>query len=403
MENSSLQQPKQEVQGETGKPSEADQLEVGEIAHQGPRRKLGSSRRVKARKPELTSTNDDIAHESKELVPSEDLSHPPDEKTPLSQERNQEKSRSELETSSHPDALAEEAAVARKRKMGSHRKPHTDQTTRQQGHSDERLLHPLEKATAESTKQRQPSQVDERDSALSTATAFNIKGESRSVGQSIPHQLSHPSTNVRLAQQRNVNLAAGYDPNAIKYEVVMIGDSSVGKTSFMQRAQSGRFSSDVPASIGMDSYKWTVVVDGKPVVLHLWDTAGQERFHSMTKQLFHRGQAFLLMYDISCRQTFTAVSYWANCIKDGAGENVVTLLLGNKCDSKERKVTRDEGEILSQENGFNFIECSAASGENVVEALETVARLLDQKVQKAARREEPLLLRKPEPRNKGCC
>lgn len=129
----------------------------------------------------------------------------------------------------------------------------------------------------------------------------------------------------------------------------MIGDSSVGKTSFIQRAQSGKFSpSDVPASIGMDSYKWTVVVNGRSIVLHLWDTAGQERFRSMTKQIFHRAQAFLLMYDVTCVETFAAASYWANCIKEGAAENVVVLLLGNKSDRKERKVSREDGEIFAE-------------------------------------------------------
>lgn len=34
------------------------------------------------------------------------------------------------------------------------------------------------------------------------------------------------------------------------YNVIMIGDSSVGKTSFMKRAQSGKFSLDLPASVG---------------------------------------------------------------------------------------------------------------------------------------------------------
>lgn len=35
-----------------------------------------------------------------------------------------------------------------------------------------------------------------------------------------------------------------------RYNVIMIGDSSVGKTSFMKRAQSGKFSLDLPSSIG---------------------------------------------------------------------------------------------------------------------------------------------------------
>lgn len=49
------------------------------------------------------------------------------------------------------------------------------------------------------------------------------------------------------------------------------------------------------------------------------------------------------------------------------------------------------------------MECSAATGENVIEALETVARLLSEKVD-TSRSEDPLLLRRPEPKNKlGCC
>ncbi|XP_020789702.1 titin homolog isoform X2 [Boleophthalmus pectinirostris] len=383
----------------------------------GKRRKMGSTRKNLSTKKEssleeivtpinvekeavMNVSNENI--ESKE--PSALLIHeasvhqqPPEEETPLSQQNKQLRPESELEVSPHPDVMTEDAAIARRRKMGSHRKPHTDQSIRQVKGTEE-SLHPLEGPRTESPK---TGQTEERDNkAFSTASAFNIKGDTRPVGQKIPQQLPQPSMNVRRAQQSNIRLAAGYDLSVSKYEVIMIGDSSVGKTSFMQRAQSGKFSSDIPASIGMDSYKWTVVVDGKTVVLHLWDTAGQERFHSMTKQIFHRAQAFLLMYDITCAQTFTAVTYWANCIKEGAGENVVILLLGNKSDSKERKVRTVEGELLAQENDFAFLECSAATGENVIEALETVARLLSQK---AARREEPLVLRKPEPRNKGCC
>uniref|UniRef100_A0A8C6V511 Uncharacterized protein n=1 Tax=Neogobius melanostomus TaxID=47308 RepID=A0A8C6V511_9GOBI len=161
---------------------------------------------------------------------------------------------------------------------------------------------------------------------LSSATAFNAALDSRPLCEKISQQPSKP--NMRRVQESNIRISAGLDRSACRYEVVMIGDSSVGKTSFIQRAQSGTFSSDVPASIGMDSYKWTVVVNGKDIVLHLWDTAGQERFRSMTKQIFHRAQAFLLMYDVTCAQTFTAVSYWASCIKEGAAENAVVLLLG---------------------------------------------------------------------------
>lgn len=92
------------------------------------------------------------------------------------------------------------------------------------------------------------------------------------------------------------------------YNVILIGDSSVGKTSFMKRVQTGKFSLDLPASVGetsvfipvkkkiticlvneedlmknqmnlvgTDSCISSVLVDNKRVVLQLWDTAGQER------------------------------------------------------------------------------------------------------------------------------
>lgn len=43
--------------------------------------------------------------------------------------------------------------------------------------------------------------------------------------------------------------------NSNSYNVVMVGNSSVGKTSFMRRVQNGRFFSDLPSSIGKKERK----------------------------------------------------------------------------------------------------------------------------------------------------
>lgn len=193
----------------------------------------------------------------------------------------------------------------------------------------------------------------------------------------------------------------GTDLKSKRYDVVMIGDSSVGKTSFMKRAQSGKFSLDLPASIGLDSLIWPVVVDGKPLVLQLWDTAGQERFHSITKQVFHKAKAFLLMYDITSTKSFSAVSYWANCIQESAAENVIVLLLGNKNDCSQRQVKTHQGEILAKEYDFEFMECSAATGENVIQSLEIVARKLSQRID--TREEATVLHKEPEQKKSSRC
>uniref|UniRef100_A0A8C7HYN4 Uncharacterized LOC109893491 n=2 Tax=Oncorhynchus kisutch TaxID=8019 RepID=A0A8C7HYN4_ONCKI len=190
------------------------------------------------------------------------------------------------------------------------------------------------------------------------------------------------------------------------YNVVMVGNSSVGKTSFMKRFQSGEFCMDHYATIGIDTCIQPVTVDGSPVTLQLWDTAGQERYHSITRQVFHRAQGLVLMYDITSSQSFCDIRYWVNCVQEGAPDDVIVILLGNKadCADLEREVHTREGENLATGYGMLFMECSAATGDNVTLSMETLARTLKQLGEETRQEEGSLVLQKEPPKKKsGCC
>ncbi|XP_051804759.1 uncharacterized protein rab44 [Acanthochromis polyacanthus] len=301
-------------------------------------------------------------------------------------------------TSTKNDTTSMSASGRRRRKMGSHRKSHGhqgygDQTEEQEGILDEQnetnvrstpeegVIKPYEEHKEEPLDLQKTSEGDDRERKPSSSIIISKPAEhSRPVSEKTPFQPSHAENRLGQEQFSLAGEPRGAGLRSDSYHVVMIGDSSVGKTSFMKRAQTGKFSLDIPSSIGLDSCMWTVMVDGKPVVLELWDTAGQERFRSITRHIFHRAQAFLLMYDITCTESFSAVSYWANCIQESAAEDVTVLLLGNKSDCAKRQVKTEQGEILAKEYNFEFMECSAATGENVVQCLETVARMLNQKI-----------------------
>ncbi|CAI5687351.1 unnamed protein product [Oreochromis niloticus] len=291
-----------------------------------------------------------------------------------------------LSTSSKDDVVSESASGGRRRKLGSNR--------RSRGHQR------IEDQTGESTVIDDQSGTDAKISEVGKSDKNPSSGLSKSEEHSktVSEKTSAQPCNAGIFLVNNPGLA---DPKSKRYNVVMIGDSSVGKTSFMKRAQSGKFSLDIPASIGLDSLMWPVVVDGKPMILQLWDTAGQERFHSITKQVFHKAQAFLLMYDITSTNSFSAVSYWANCIQESAAENVTVLLLGNKSDCSERRVKTHQGEILAKEYDFEFMECSAATGENVIQSLEVVARKLSQRID--SREEATVLHKEPEQKKSSRC
>ncbi|XP_063071557.1 uncharacterized protein LOC134462452 [Engraulis encrasicolus] len=188
---------------------------------------------------------------------------------------------------------------------------------------------------------------------------------------------------------------------AIMFNVVMVGESSVGKTSFVKRLMTGQYSEDHSATIGVDTFIQTLAVDGQLVKLQIWDTAGQERFHSITRQVLNKAQGLILMYDISSCQTFSAVRRWISCVEEGAPREVIIMLLGNKSDSKERQVLPPEGERLAQEYNIHFMECSAATGYNVSVAMENLARLLKQSVKYSGN--ENLSLHKPQQKKSGCC
>ncbi|XP_026023218.1 titin isoform X2 [Astatotilapia calliptera] len=300
-----------------------------------------------------------------------------------------------LSTSLKDDFVSESASGGRRRKLGSNRKS--------RGHQR------IEDKTGEGTIIDDQSGTDARISEVGKCDKKPSSGLSKSEehSETVSEKTSaQPCNSGIFPVKENQTFSLVGNPGVVdskskRYNVVMIGDSSVGKTSFMKRAQSGKFSLDIPSSIGLDSLMWPVVIDGKPMILQLWDTAGQERFHSITKQVFHKAQAFLLMYDITSTNSFSAVSYWANCIQESAAENVTVLLLGNKSDCSERRVKTHQGEILAKEYDFEFMECSAATGENVIQSLEVVARKLSQRID--SREEATVLHKEPEQKKSSRC
>ncbi|XP_054941399.1 EF-hand calcium-binding domain-containing protein 4B isoform X2 [Physeter macrocephalus] len=154
------------------------------------------------------------------------------------------------------------------------------------------------------------------------------------------------------------------------FKLVFVGNSSVGKTSFLSRFCDGRLSPGSAATVGIDYRVKTVRVDDTRVALQLWDTAGQERYRCITRQFFRKADGVVVMYDLTARQSFLAVRPWLSSVEEAVGDRIPVLLLGNKVDNeKEREVPRGLGERLAKEHNLIFYECSAHSGHNTQESV----------------------------------
>ncbi|XP_066446602.1 EF-hand calcium-binding domain-containing protein 4B isoform X2 [Eleutherodactylus coqui] len=166
-----------------------------------------------------------------------------------------------------------------------------------------------------------------------------------------------------------------YHPPDRLFKIVVVGNSSVGKTSFLRRFCEGSFYPGTSATVGIDYSVKTLTVENCQVALQLWDTAGQERYRSITKQFFRKADGVIIMYDITSKDTFTGVRQWLTSVEEGAGENIPILMLGNKTDiEKEREVPCGLGEHLAKDYNLIFYECSASSGHNVKESILHLAK-----------------------------
>ena len=155
-------------------------------------------------------------------------------------------------------------------------------------------------------------------------------------------------------------------------KIIIVGDSSVGKTNFIFRFIDGTFNKIYQPTIGID-YKSIIKVLPKSkqkVKIQFWDTAGQERYKSLNKIYFQRVQGIILMYDITNKESFDNLDSWTRLIFENIS-SIPIVLIGNKLDleEEERIIRTEDGKSFADDNGFLFFETSALNGKNVDNAI----------------------------------
>ena len=187
------------------------------------------------------------------------------------------------------------------------------------------------------------------------------------------------------------------------YKILLLGDSSVGKTCVLTRYTDNTFQEDHMATIGLDFKIKNVNLDtGKTVKVQIWDTAGQDRFKSITKNYYKGAHGIILIYDVTNKKTFDNVKNWVDIIKEEVSEKVSIILVGNKIDSNDnRKVSSQEGQGIANEYGLPFYETSAKTGYNVDRAFNDLIKKVVEIFGKYEEKGQRLGNNKK--KKKGCC
>jgi small GTP-binding protein len=160
-----------------------------------------------------------------------------------------------------------------------------------------------------------------------------------------------------------------------KLRALLIGDSTVGKTSLLLRWTEDSFS-DNPSTNGDQFKVRTLEVDGQTVEVTLRDTEGEERFSGNITCSQYRGMnGVLITYDVANKTSFENIGHWLGEINRYASNNMVIMIVGNKTDKNdERIISREDGEAEARKLGYPYFETSAKSNEGVEEVFTALIR-----------------------------
>ena len=153
------------------------------------------------------------------------------------------------------------------------------------------------------------------------------------------------------------------------FKIILIGDSSVGKTNIFTKYLNDEFDPDSKATVGVEFGTKNLKINNKLIKVQIWDTAGQERYRSITSAYYKGAKGSLLVYDITNKLTFDNLDKWISELKNNGDSDISMILVGNKTDlESNRVVSLEEGKNKAKFNKMAFIETSALNGNNIEKA-----------------------------------
>lgn len=141
------------------------------------------------------------------------------------------------------------------------------------------------------------------------------------------------------------------------YKIIVIGDSGVGKTSFLIRYIHGEMDDKIQATIAVDYFAKKVEHNDEVFRLSIWDTAGQERFRSLIENIYKGVSGVILCFSRDDIRSIRGVMKWLDDLKERNISNI--CVVGTKSDLAP--LNQEEIDFLS----IKYIDVSAKDNKNI--------------------------------------
>ena len=174
----------------------------------------------------------------------------------------------------------------------------------------------------------------------------------------------------------------GKEKDITELKILLCGNSGVGKTSIFKRYYENRFEGTFITSIGIDFKTKEIKYNKKLYSIHLIDTAGEERFRSITSSYFRMAEYYLLVFDLTDKNSLISLPEWIDSLKEYIN-NPKFFIIGNKSDLDRSQISDIEiNDVINGKgnlkiNNENFIKVSAKTGDNVEETFKYIIDVVE--------------------------
>ena len=180
--------------------------------------------------------------------------------------------------------------------------------------------------------------------------------------------------------------------NLVEYSssICILGPISVGKSTLIKKFESilveqnpGSEGILVQPSIMAELTRVLIPVQGdKKLRTLITDTPGMKKlFNAIPPNILRNHTAYIVVYDMTDRETFKDIKEWFGPVKEYAGSFSEIVLLANKNDDPSRRVvSQEEGMQLALLMNAKYFETSSKTGNNVSELFTTISNNIINKV-----------------------
>ena len=200
------------------------------------------------------------------------------------------------------------------------------------------------------------------------------------------------------------------EKNNLEYKIITLGDSSVGKTSIINRFINDTFDEELTPTLGIKHTFKTLEINNTKVKLSVIDTNGQEKYRSLSVSYFRHADVVLFIFNLNEPLSFNNIQEWINVFNDNNNKKKVILkyLIGSKSDLEQR-VEQNLIDEFANNNNMLYMATSAKTNNQINELFQKIGEdILEEEEKKTnntirTKNSSRILLKRKEKNKKNCC